>query len=119
LRHDGVERDTSSSSAVISSPISANSGVDRYRSPVSGNMQTMFVPGFERCAIASAAASVAPLDVPTKIPSRRASSRASLSASLPATGTISSTRPAPTASSVSFEMKSGDQPCIKCGRKNG
>ena len=67
----------------------------------------------------SAAASVAPLEVPTKMPSCRASSRARRNASSPATGTISSISPASTASSVSREMKSGAQPCIRCGRKRG
>src|SRR5215469_2764306 len=118
-RHDGVERDIVSSSAVISSPMCSNRGVVRYRSPVSGSMQTMFAPGGARRATSSAAASVAPLEVPTNIPSFCASSRERRNASAPATGTISSTYPAATASSVSLEMKSGAQPCIRCGRNSG
>ena len=97
----------------------SNSGVERYRSPVSGSMHTMVEPGGARRATSSAAASVAPLEVPTKMPSFCASSRERRSASAPATGTISSIRPASTACSVSVEMKSGAQPCMRCGRNRG
>ena len=76
-------------------------------------------PRGARRATSSAAASVAPLEVPTKMPSCVASSRARRSASLPFTGTISSTSPSAIAFSVRREMKSGLQPCIRCGRNIG
>ena len=40
----GVDREISSSSSVMSAGISANSGVLRYRSPVSGSMQRTVAP---------------------------------------------------------------------------
>ncbi len=82
-------------------------------------MHNTFDPGSAFSATASAPASVAPAEMPTKMPSLVASSPHKRNASLPSIGMIASIILASTASSVSFGMKSGLQPCIKCGRNNG
>ena len=75
---------------------------------------------FSAClAISIAPASVAPPEIPTKMPSSVARARDSLSASAPLTGTMSSIVSAVAASSVSFGMKSGLQPCMRWGRNSG
>jgi hypothetical protein len=51
----------------------SNSGVLRYRSPVSGNIARITEPFSTVFATSNAAASVAPDDMPTKIPSSAAS----------------------------------------------
>ena len=79
----------------------------------------MFAPGSAFSATAIAPARVAPADMPTKMPSCVASDRDSLMASSPLIGSISSMYFASIASSVSRGMKSGVQPCIRCGRNSG
>jgi hypothetical protein len=69
-----VDRRIATSTAVISAGTSANNGVVRYRSPVSGSMQRMVDPAGAPAATSSAAAKVPPAEMPTKIPSFAASS---------------------------------------------
>jgi hypothetical protein len=78
----------------------------------------MFDPGAARRLTSSAPANVAPLEMPQKMPSFRASSRVSRSDSAPFTPMISSTRLPSSTSLASLGMKSGDQPCIRCGRND-
>ena len=114
----------------------ANSGVERYRSPVSGSMHRTTEPSGAMSATLIAAAMVAPPEMPVKRPcgaqpaspaqpahralcrlwgtatcgkhtSSRARAREVWMASGPVTGTISSMMPSWTASSVIFGMKSG------------
>ena len=62
---------------------SANIGVERYRSPVSGRSATMTLPAFSgRFASCAAAKTAAPEEMPTKTPSLRASARHDLFLSL-------------------------------------
>jgi hypothetical protein len=82
-------------------------------------MHRMLLPGGAASAICSAPASVAPPEIPARIPSFVASSRARRRDSAPLTGRILSMSPAAIASWVSLAMKSGLQPCIRCGRKAG
>ena len=53
----------------MSTGMSAKSGVERYRSPVSGSMQRMLAPAGALSATFRAPAKVAPAVMPTKIPS--------------------------------------------------
>lgn len=70
---------------------SANIGVERYRSPVSGRSATMTLPAFSgRLASCAAAKTAAPEEMPTKTPSLRASARPVANASSFCTGRISS-----------------------------
>ena len=103
----------------MSSGMSSNSGVERYRSPVSGSMQRIVDPLSAFFATSMAPARVAPADTPTNIPSSAARALLSRIASAPLTGTISSIISAVAASSVSFGIKSGLQPCMRWGRKKG
>ena len=88
--------------------MSANKGVDRYRSAVSGNMASRTLPSFAVCATFSAAFTVAPADIPTNMPSDLANAKEVLMDSSSLTGIIWS--------AMSFSntsgMKSGVQPCI-------
>src|SRR5262249_21261861 len=65
----GVERDISSSSSVMSAGISANNGVLRYRSPVSGSMQRTVAPLAASRHTWGVPPNGAPAVMPTKIPS--------------------------------------------------
>ena len=97
----------------------SKSGVVKYRSPVSGNIHNTFAPSGAVSQTFSAPASVAPPEIPVKIPSLRAKARVNRKASSPLMGNTLSIHFASTASSVSFGIKSGLHPCIKCGRKFG
>ena len=111
----GVEFEIFSSSSFMSTPTSANSGVERYRSPVSGSMHSTVEPGAAVLQTSSAPAKVAPAVIPTKMPSFCASSRLHFMASGPAIVMMRLITPMSTASPVIFGMKSGLQPCIGCG----
>jgi hypothetical protein len=65
----------------MSTPTSANNGVLRYRSPVSGSMHKIVDPFGAFAATCSAPAKVAPDEIPTKMPSFFASSLLHFSAS--------------------------------------
>lgn len=54
------------------SETSANKGVDKYRSAVSGKTTKILDPFLAFLATSNAAANVAPLEIPQKIPSFRA-----------------------------------------------
>ena len=79
----------------------------------------MVVPAGDSAASRSAHASTPPPDVPLRMPSFCASSRATAIASLPPTCMSESIAPAAEASATRRGMKSGAQPCSKCGRHVG
>jgi hypothetical protein len=91
----------------ISAGMSPNNGVLRYRSPVSGSMQSTVPPFGASAHTRKAPANVAPAVMPTKIPSFCAKSRLQRSASALGMGMIRSMTCISTASAVSFGMKSG------------
>mmetsp|Transcript_3235 Transcript_3235/g.9485 ORF Transcript_3235/g.9485 Transcript_3235/m.9485 type:complete len:300 (-) Transcript_3235:369-1268(-) len=115
----GTESKYAFSSAVISAGTSSKSGVERYRSPVSGSITTMLLPAGSSFAFRSATASTPPPLVPEKMPSDRASSCEAATASAPDTCESSSYKPCSVESSTIFGTKSGVQPCSRCGRKTG
>src|SRR5690606_6753365 len=86
----GVESDSASSSLSMSASMPSKSGVDRYRSPVSGSMHSMTDPAGACSATWRATPKVAPAEIPQKMPSFWASSLAHFIASGPAIGITSS-----------------------------
>jgi len=62
----GVERELLSSTSFMSADTSANRGVLKYRSPVSGSRQRILAPFSASAATLSAPAKVAPEVMPTK-----------------------------------------------------
>src|ERR1700722_7860065 len=111
----GVEREISTSSGVISTETSANSGVLKYRSPVSGSMHRIVDPCGASAHTFNAAANVPPDEMPTKIPSCRARSLLQRIASAFVIRRIWLTPFVSTASLTSLAIKSGLHPCIGCG----
>src|ERR1700687_5042671 len=112
--HPGVERAISHSSSVISTDTSANNGVLRYRSPVSGSMHRIVDPFGAVLATCKAPANVPPEAMPTKMPSFFAISLLHLRASGLAMRKTWLMALEATASPVSLAMKSGLQPCVGC-----
>mmetsp|Transcript_42538 Transcript_42538/g.134191 ORF Transcript_42538/g.134191 Transcript_42538/m.134191 type:complete len:203 (+) Transcript_42538:638-1246(+) len=115
---EGVEVAISSSSSFMSASMSAKSGVERYRSPVSGSMASMTDPSGAFLAVSSAAHIVPPPEMPVRSPSLAASALAVAMAEAAGMGTSSSLSWSG-ASSSTLGMKSGVQPWIGCGLKAG
>src|ERR1700722_4119569 len=115
----GVEREISTSSGVMSTDTSANSGVLKYRSPVSGSMHRTVDPWGASAQTFNAAANVPPEEMPTKIPSFRARSLLQRIASAFVMRRIWLTPFVSTTSLTSFAMKSGLHPCIGWGLNAG
>mmetsp|Transcript_1213 Transcript_1213/g.3073 ORF Transcript_1213/g.3073 Transcript_1213/m.3073 type:complete len:232 (+) Transcript_1213:125-820(+) len=117
----GVDRAISSSSSFMSASMLAKSGVDRYRSPVSGSMQTIVDPSSAFLAVSRAAQTVAPPEIPVRIPSRLARAWAVATAAPSGIATYSSmslvSRLSPCSNTRG--MKSGVQPWTGWAAKAG